>query len=163
MNKVTQKDIEALIELFDKSDWRELSVCGEGIDLFLSKDPNARRPRDRSAMPSVAASTSDPATAPIATAIAAAPRASPYAKPSNWVTVLAPTLGTFYSAPKPGAPPFVSVGQHVSAETEICLVEVMKLFTTVRAGVAGIVRERLATDAQLVEYGQTLFFIEPDV
>ena len=45
----------------------------------------------------------------------------------------APNLGTFYRAPKPGAPPYVAVGQRVEAATEVCLIEVMKLFTSVRA------------------------------
>ena len=75
--------------------------------------------------------------------------------------VRAPNLGTFYRAPKPGAPPYVAVGQKVEAATEVCLIEVMKLFTSVRAGVAGTVREVLAEDAQLVEFDQPLFLIEP--
>ena len=50
----------------------------------------------------------------------------------------APNLGTFYRAPKPGAPPYVSVGQRVEPTTELCLIEVMKLFTSVAAGVTGI-------------------------
>ena len=75
--------------------------------------------------------------------------------------VRAPNLGTFYRAPKPGAPPYVAVGQKVEASTEVCLIEVMKLFTSVRAGVTGTVREVLAEDAQLVEFDQPLFLIEP--
>ncbi len=76
-------------------------------------------------------------------------------------TVRATTLGTFYRAPKPGAPPYVSVGDKVDADTEICLLEVMKLFTAVRAGVAGIVREILVRDSEVVEFDQPLFLIEP--
>ena len=57
--------------------------------------------------------------------------------------VRAPNLGTFYRAPKPGAAPYVAIGQKVEAETEVCLIEVMKLFTSVCAGVAGTVREVL--------------------
>ena len=77
------------------------------------------------------------------------------------VVVRAPNLGTFYRAPKPGAPPYVAVGQRVEAATEVCLIEVMKLFTSVRAGVAGTVREMLVEDAELVEFDQPLFLIEP--
>ena len=73
----------------------------------------------------------------------------------------APNLGTFYRAPKPGAPPYVKIGQHVDAETELCLIEVMKLFTTVLAGVSGVVRQVLVEDAELVEFDQALFLIEP--
>ena len=73
----------------------------------------------------------------------------------------APNLGTFYRSPKPGAAPYVSVGQTVGADTEVCLIEVMKLFTSVPAGVAGAVRKVLVEDAELVEYDQPLFLIEP--
>ena len=73
----------------------------------------------------------------------------------------APNLGTFYRAPKPGAAPYVTVGQTVDADTEVCLIEVMKLFTSVLAGVEGTVRKVLVEDAELVEYDQPLFLIEP--
>ena len=75
--------------------------------------------------------------------------------------VRAPNLGTFYRAPKPGAPPYVSLGQRVEAETELCLIEVMKLFTSVPSGVRGTVKQILVEDSQLVEFGQPLFVIDP--
>ena len=75
------------------------------------------------------------ATQPSASGSGATP-AIPEA-PAHWVAVRAPNLGTFYRAPKPGAAPYVSVGQKVDAETEVCLIEVMKLFTYVLAGVSG--------------------------
>ena len=74
----------------------------------------------------------------------------------------APNLGTFYRSPKPGSPPFVEVGQKVTADTEVCLIEVMKLFTSVKAGTAGTVRHVAAADAELVEGGQVLLYIESD-
>ncbi len=77
------------------------------------------------------------------------------------MVVRAPNLGTFYRAPKPGAPPYVSLGQWVEAETELCLIEVMKLFTSVQSGVRGTVKQILAEDSQLVEFGQPLFVIDP--
>ena len=81
--------------------------------------------------------------------------------PDHWVAVRAPNLGTFYRSPKPGVPPYVTVGQPVAADTEVCLIEVMKLFTSVLAGVEGAVRKVLVEDSELVEYGQPLFLIEP--
>jgi acetyl-CoA carboxylase biotin carboxyl carrier protein len=77
------------------------------------------------------------------------------------LAVRAPNLGTFYRAPKPGAPAYVEVGQLVEADTEVCLIEVMKLFTPVRAGNAGTVREICIADGQMVEFGQLLVTIEP--
>jgi acetyl-CoA carboxylase biotin carboxyl carrier protein len=95
----------------------------------------------------------------------APPPAPPVAPPSDvplhWIAVTAPNLGTFYRSPKPGAAAYVDIGQPVEVDTEICLIEVMKLFTAVRAGVTGIVRRICAKDAEMVEFGQTLFYIEP--
>lgn len=93
-----------------------------------------------------------------------APAASPVASqviPDGLVAIRAPSLGTFYLAPKPGAPSFVEVGQQIHTTTEICLIEVMKLFTTVRAGVNGTVRRALVGDGEMVEFDQALFLIEP--
>ena len=87
--------------------------------------------------------------------------AAPVNAPAHWIAVVAPNLGTFYRAPKPGAPPFVNVGQTVTPETEMCLLEVMKLFTTVTAGAGGVVRRICVQDAEMVEFGETLFYIEP--
>ncbi len=165
MNKPPHQDLDALIRIFDNSTWREMHLVGEGIDLFLSKDPNARRPAPAGtsvpsgtpAMP-LAAPVAQPSAAPvIAPSTSSVPAPS---VPANWVTVRAPCLGTFYSSPKPGAPAFVSLGQEVTADTELCLVEVMKLFTSVRAGVNGTVQRMLVADATLVEFDQPLFYIE---
>jgi biotin carboxyl carrier protein len=78
------------------------------------------------------------------------------------IEVTAPNLGTFYRSPTPGAPPYVEVGQHVEADDEICLIEVMKLYTPVKAGVTGTVAEICVADGDMVEYGQVLAIIEPN-
>jgi acetyl-CoA carboxylase biotin carboxyl carrier protein len=173
VNKPPSQDLDALIRIFENSTWREMHLIGEGIDLFLSKDPNARRPAQAAtAVPSGTYAAAPPPGGPVAPPIApaviapstssvSAPSVSAPSVPANWVTVRAPCLGTFYSSPKPGAPAFVSLGQQVTADTELCLVEVMKLFTSVRAGVSGTVRRMLVEDATLVEFDQPLFYIEP--
>jgi acetyl-CoA carboxylase biotin carboxyl carrier protein len=86
-----------------------------------------------------------------ASAFAGAASADP-----NVQDVTAPLLGTFYRAPKPGAPPFVEVGATVEEDTVVAIIEVMKLMNTVRAGVRGTVTEIPARDGVLVEYGETL-------
>ena len=63
-------------------------------------------------------------------------------------------------APKPGAKPYVEIGQRVQPDTDVCVIEVMKLFTSVQAGVTGVVRQVLVKDAELVEFDQPLFLIE---
>lgn len=72
----------------------------------------------------------------------------------------APMLGTFYRAPKPGAPPFVEVGQIVTEDDTVCIIEVMKLFNTIKAGIRGRIVKICADNAQLVEFKQTLFLVD---
>ena len=74
--------------------------------------------------------------------------------------VRAPLLGTFYRAPKPGAPPFVEVGARVEPDSVIGIIEVMKLMNAVRAGTRGVVRDIRARDGALVEYGETLLLVD---
>jgi acetyl-CoA carboxylase biotin carboxyl carrier protein len=165
VKKPHHKDIDALIQIFDNSTWRELHLTGEGIDLFVSKDPSARRPPPAgttTATATSAAAATPAAATPSPSAAPATVAPTPNSVPSHWVAVRAPCLGTFYSAPKPGAAAFVSLGQQVNAETELCLVEVMKLFTSVRAGISGTLQQVLVSDAALVEFDQPLFYIEPD-
>jgi acetyl-CoA carboxylase biotin carboxyl carrier protein len=76
--------------------------------------------------------------------------------------VSAPMVGTFYRAPSPGAPPFVDPGTKVKKGDAICIIEVMKLFTTIHAEWSGTVTQIGPENAQLVEYGQMLFVISPD-
>ena len=71
-------------------------------------------------------------------------------------------VGTFYRSPSPGAPPFVEIGTRVKQGDPICIIEVMKLFTTIHAEWNGSVREIGSENGQLVEYGQMLFVITPD-
>ncbi|MEQ8234784.1 MAG: acetyl-CoA carboxylase biotin carboxyl carrier protein [Gammaproteobacteria bacterium] len=167
MSQPTPADIESLVELFNRSDWEEMHLKTEGLEIFLSHDPKAQPPGQAPA--AAPAATAAPApTEGAAAATAAAPHMAPAVTahdiviPAGMVAVRAPNLGTFYRAPKPGAPPYVEVGQKVAADTEVCLIEVMKLFTPVKAGVSGTVREICASDGQMVEYEQVLVIVEPD-
>ena len=85
------------------------------------------------------------------------------ARPSNWYCVTAPMVGTFYAAPAPGEPPFVSVGDEVAANQTLCIVEAMKLMNEIPAAEMGTVREVCLEDATPVEFGTPLFYIEPHV
>lgn len=167
MPAITTRDLEAIIQMFERSDWKELELQFEGHELFLSKDP-ARRASWEGAKGAAAPAPQPaaPGSAPVPAAGAAEPAkahsAAPAVAPPGCAFVTAPSLGTFYRAAKPGAPPFVEIGQQVDADTELCLIEVMKLFTTLRAGMAGKVREILVADGQLVEFGQPLVLIQTD-
>ena len=80
---------------------------------------------------------------------------------ANGVDVESPMVGTFYSAPKPGSPPFVKVGDVVSVGQVLCIVEAMKLMNEIESEVGGTVVEVLADNADPVQFGQVLFRIEP--
>ncbi len=81
--------------------------------------------------------------------------------PARSVVIKSPMVGTFYRSPEPGARPFVEVGQQVSPETTVCIIEVMKLMNSLPAGSAGRVTHVLVNDAQPVEMGQALIVIDP--
>jgi acetyl-CoA carboxylase biotin carboxyl carrier protein len=174
-------DIEILIQDFERSGMRELHLRCDEFELYLSTDPNGRGIESayESRTDSAAAAQRSPAAAAepagidaststaVLHATAAAGVTAPAAVlieqqwPDNATVVRAPYLGTFYRSPKPGSKPYVETGDAVTAESDLCLVEVMKLFTAVRAGIAGRVHAVLAKDGQLVEGNQPLFVLVP--
>jgi acetyl-CoA carboxylase biotin carboxyl carrier protein len=160
-------ELEQLIEEFKRSGLRELQArCGD-FEIFLSLDADAAgldgevkvQAQQHTAQAAPARSAAGPAAAPAASAASAADTASDV--PEGAIVVRAPYLGTFYRSPKPGSAPYVEIGSSVTAESELCLVEVMKLFTAVRAGVAGKVVQVLASDGDLVSADQPLFAVMP--
>ena len=78
------------------------------------------------------------------------------------VTVVAPLPGTFYRAPRPGAPPFVEVGDEVGADTVVAIIETMKLMNSVPAGASGRVARILVENGEFAPLGTALVHIEPD-
>jgi len=70
-------------------------------------------------------------------------------------------VGTFYRSPEPGAKPFVEVGQTVTPDTTVCIIEVMKLMNSLSAGSSGRVTHLLVDDAEAVDMGQALIVIDP--
>jgi acetyl-CoA carboxylase biotin carboxyl carrier protein len=78
------------------------------------------------------------------------------------VTVVAPLPGTFYRAPRPGAPPFVEVGDEVGADTVVAIIETMKLMNSVPAGTSGRVARILVENGEFAPLGTALVHIEPD-
>lgn len=94
-------------------------------------------------------------------AVAAAPAQDAPARPQGWVAVESPMVGTFYAAPSPDKPPFVSVGDEVMAGATLCIVEAMKLMNEITADSMCVVREVCVANADPVEFGQPLFYVEP--
>jgi acetyl-CoA carboxylase biotin carboxyl carrier protein len=80
--------------------------------------------------------------------------------PTAHAEVTAPMVGTFYRSPAPGEPPFVEVGDAVEPETQVCILEVMKLMSSVAAGVRGTVVEVCRADGEPVQFGDVLFRVQ---
>ncbi len=76
------------------------------------------------------------------------------------VTINAATTGLFYAQPEPGAAPYVKVGDTVQEDTTVGLIEIMKVYSAIAAGVAGVITEIHVEDADLVEVGQPLFSVK---
>ena len=83
-------------------------------------------------------------------------------EPENgYLNILAPLVGTFYMAPAPDIPPFVEVGDHINTDDVVCIVEAMKSMNEIQSDVKGVVKEICVENAQMVEFGQVLFKIDP--
>jgi acetyl-CoA carboxylase biotin carboxyl carrier protein len=105
-----------------------------------------------------------PAPVQMAAAPAAAPSTAPAAAPAadaGLIDIKSPTVGTFYAAPSPGEPAFVSVGSVVTPETIVCLLEAMKVFNQIPAEVSGTITAILVKSGDAIEFGQTLFRVKP--
>lgn len=163
--------ISQLIESLDRSTLDYLQVDTGDVKVTISKG-GAGLPLMTATAPAlppaaVAAPTSSAApAAPAATAPPAATGAAPLARaPSQdvagTVVIPAPLMGRFYPRPEPGAAPFVSVGSEVQEDTVVGLIEVMKLFNTVQAGVRGVITEICAPEGEFLEYETPLFRVRP--
>ena len=130
--ELTADDVKEILRLIDEAGYREFELETPRLSIRV----NARRD-----------------LAPTAPAPSAAPA------DENLVDVVSPSVGTFYRAPSPGAPPFVEVGTAVEADTQVCILEVMKLMNAVVAGTRGVIAEVCRENADSVEYGDVLFRI----
>ena len=153
---LTYDEIAEIIKLIDSSSCEELIVETGDIKLVV---------RRNGAAPGAAAEYVERGSAPVTVSPAApqkvrgvAPKVGAVA---GQIEVTAPMVGTFYRAPNPEAAPFVDVGAVVGVGDPLCLIEVMKLFTTINAEAAGRIVQIGAENGELVEYGRALFVIEP--
>jgi acetyl-CoA carboxylase biotin carboxyl carrier protein len=99
-----------------------------------------------------------PAAAPAAPAAPATPAADADA---GLVPIKSPMVGTFYAKPTPDAKNFVNVGSVVNEETDVCIIEAMKVFNNIKAETRGTIVRVVAEDGKSVEFGQVLFLVKP--
>ncbi len=79
----------------------------------------------------------------------------------DWVAIESPMVGTFYEAPAPDADPFVEVGDRISFDTTVCIIEAMKLMNEIEAEVDGTIQEVCKDDGESVSKGDVLFYVDP--
>jgi acetyl-CoA carboxylase biotin carboxyl carrier protein len=149
------EEVAEILKIIDSSSCDELIVETGDMKLVVR----------RNASPSYAAPAAERAVSATPASVAPQPvRAGQPAtqrKTSGQMEVTAPMVGTFYRSPSPDAPPFVDIGTVVQPGQPLCIIEVMKLFTTINSEFAGRVAQIGAEVGDLVEYGRTLFVIEP--
>lgn len=164
---LTAADVAEIMRLLEQSAFDELILETDGLKLCLKRNTagaSVAREEPLPAPPESASFAERTASAPSAGRPASAPvrqtaQTEPAPADPGLHPVTSPLLGTFYRAPKPGAPPFVEVGSVVDEDTVVAIIEVMKLMNTVRAGVRGTVTEILVGDGMLVEYEQPLVHV----
>ncbi len=149
--KVDIAAVKELLNLMSDNDLLELEYAAGDLSIRLSKR-----------------GTAVAAPPPVAAASVALPTAAPHpgaaARPADdkkYLEIVSPMVGTFYAAGSPEASPFVSVGKTVDAETVVCIIEAMKVFNEIKAGVAGKVVKVCRKNEDNVEFGQVLFLVDP--
>ena len=148
--RIDLETVRQLATLMSEHDLAELEIEQEDMVVRLRK----------TGAPAPAAVSLVPVVAPVA---AAAPAAAPAgAKKEDLPAILSPMVGTFYVASGPDAAPYVKVGDHVSEDTVVCMIEAMKVFNEIRAETTGTIEAILVKNAQAVEFGQRLFVVRPD-
>lgn len=150
-------DVQNILKIIDGSALEEVHL--EIGDLKLVVRRHAASDQGGAA-PAASAREGAGTAAPSARGGAPQPATARPARQSG-VEVKAPMVGTFYRAPAPGAPPFVEVGSVVTEDDTVCILEVMKLMNSIKAGCRGRVVEICVDNATLVEFGTVLVVIEP--
>ena len=157
------EDIHALIKAIDESKIDEFKYEYEGTKLVIKKERDTQQ--------ELATSVQKESLAPIqvkSTSVADKESTKkevntlPEPKMNHLHTIKSPMVGTFYSSPSRDSPPYAKVGEKVTKETVVCIVEAMKLMNEIEAEVKGEIVEILVENGQLVEYGQELFVVKPE-
>ncbi len=145
--------VKKIIAITEESEIAELEVEQDGFRVMVRK------------MPSVEGMTAIQTALPAAAAPSAAQAPSAESEATAGVSSLpvieSPMVATFYSSPAPDADPFVKVGDTVSPDSVVCILEAMKVMNEIKAGIGGVIAEILLENAQPVEYGQAIFRVKP--
>lgn len=145
--------LEQFVRLMRENDVTSLEVSDGPHRVSLQRGPqyaSAAAPLQHAPQPATAA--------PVAPAKPAAPAEEDV---SNLKPIKSPMVGTFYSAPSPDAKPFIQVGSTVNEDTDVCVIEAMKVFNNIKAEVRGTIAKVLVENGKSVEFGTVLFLVKP--
>ncbi len=172
---LNEDDVIQIIKYLDESSFNELRLQVGDLRIVVSRSGNlaplpevdqASTSTDPSAAYSPPSTPLQPVDDPSSVPVQEVPEAQPHGNvPTDQgqrFNITSPMLGTFYRAPAPGEPAFVEVGAIVDEDTTVCIIEVMKLFSTIKAEKRGLITRVSVEDGELVEYGQVLFILDLD-
>ena len=150
------KDIRRIVEMMKSNDLTTFAMRDEGFELTMKRGSEQQ-------VVVAAAPAAAPAVAAVAAPAAAAPEAASAAvdEDDGLVAIPSPIVGTYYRKPSPDADDFVGVGSEVTEDTVVCIIEAMKVMNEIKAEVKGVIKKVLIDDASPVQYGQSLYLIEP--
>lgn len=148
--------IRQLIRLMRDNDLTELDLRRGDCWIRLQRGPQTDPVIVAGAPARESKTAANSVTAPVSGVLPTADRPTS----EKYVPITSPIVGTFYAAASPEAEPFVKVGSKVTPETIVCVIEAMKVFNEIPAGVAGTIIEALVENGAPVEYGQRLFRVE---
>jgi acetyl-CoA carboxylase biotin carboxyl carrier protein len=156
LSELKEEDVQRLVRLIE-------SLDSSTFDYLQFQVGEMKVTIGKGALPTASVAA---APAPVASAPPPVPTTPPGKRaagtaPAGTIEIKSQIMGMFYPQPEPGSPPFVSVGVEVKEDTTVCLIEVMKTFNAMTAGVKGVITEICAENAQMVEYGQVLFRVRP--
>jgi acetyl-CoA carboxylase biotin carboxyl carrier protein len=152
------RKIRRLVELMKEHDLTEIDIQQGEVRIQLRRAGSAAN--SGVIIPQISGVTSAHAQAGPAPARPAA-ETLPESLPDKGLAIIkSPMVGTFYSSPDPDSPPYVKIGDHVGAETTVCIVEAMKVFNQIPAEISGKILMKLVENGESVEYGQPLFKVD---
>ena len=156
-NPIDIRLVKQLVGLMRDNDLSEIAYSLGRARVRVRRGGWSAAPMMSAAPSAIPNMTSQPATS-ASNASDNGASAAPAAETGTFIK--SPTVGTFYIASSPDAPPFVKVGSTVQPDSVVCMVEAMKVFNEIPAGIAGTILEILVENAAPVEYGQKLFRVE---
>lgn len=161
------KDIQELIKFVAKSGATDVNLEIDNIKISIKSPPKKRRGEDEELKtviheaPAQLIATPPPVVqaAPVVQAVPVEKESTE--KESNYITVKASMIGTFYRSSSPESSPFVNVGDTIKTGDTICIIEAMKLFNEIESEISGKIIKVLVDDTTPIEFDQPLFLVDP--